>query len=465
MEALMRRFLTILTALTLLCFGLPVSTVQAEDPGYTDTTYWNNLCTGGQTLSADQKTACSAYMNYMSSQSSSLREQLAAIDAQKAEITKNIAAAAEKIKDYQSQADSLNSQIADLNGQIAVKEKEIEAKQADIDAKQADVDALTQKLKDRMTEAQGTMRLNTYLDILMGASSFTEMIRIANGIADISNYDNKTLDSLGTLIDELNSEKTDLEAAKTELDTQKQEVVDKQNSLLALKYQQQLVQDEYEKQSAELEAQGNTVAAALDSIKAAIQAISAALNEIATSPGWIYPVPGASRSAGTWYYSGGGVHLGEDFAAAQGTAILAAGNGVVINSVDGCPYGYLGSNCGNAYGGSYGGGNQVYLLTSINGSLYAIKYLHMLAGTPIAKATIVSQGDVIGRVGSSGNSTGPHCHIEVFYLGSGTSLSGYASSWNGDLAFGCGWGSAALNRLCENGVGVPCRIKPESVFG
>ena len=104
-------------------------------------------------------------------------------------------------------------------------------------------------------------------------------------------------------------------------------------------------------------------------------------------------------------------------------------------------------------------------MTKVNGNLYAIKYLHLLAGSPLAKGTIVTAGQQIGLLGSSGNSTGPHCHIEVFYLGSADQFASYAQNWNGDLAFGCGWGTAALNRLCENGVGAPCRVKPESVFG
>jgi murein DD-endopeptidase MepM/ murein hydrolase activator NlpD len=178
---------------------------------------------------------------------------------------------------------------------------------------------------------------------------------------------------------------------------------------------------------------------------------------------WVTPVAGARRSAGTWYYSSGGVHLGADYAAAVGTTIRAAGNGVVLKSADGCTVGYLGSTCAG-YGGSSGGGNQVYLLTKMNGSMYVIKYLHMQAGTPIATGTIVSAGEYIGRVGATGNVTGPHTHVEVFYLGDSAGFSNFALNWNGDLAFGCGWYYNALNRLCENGVGAPCRVRPETIF-
>lgn len=146
-----------------------------------------------------------------------------------------------------------------------------------------------------------------------------------------------------------------------------------------------------------------------------------------------------------------------------GTPIAAAGNGVILNSADGCGNnGYLGNTCGGS-GGSRGGGNQVYLLTNINGTTYAVKYLHMSPGSPIATGSVVSAGDQIGTVGQSGNASAPHTHIEVFKLGT-MSIESYANSWNGDLAFGAGWGSGALSNTCDKR-GAPCRVKPETAFG
>ena len=74
------------------------------------------------------------------------------------------------------------------------------------------------------------------------------------------------------------------------------------------------------------------------------------------------------------------------------------------------------------------------------------------------------KNEVLARVGSSGNSTGPHCHIEMFYLGSGDNedLLGYISRFNRggySLSFNCGWGSAALSNICDNnGYSAPCRL-------
>lgn len=437
----------------------------SNEPEFHDENYWTNLCTSGQTLSLEEKSQCSAYMQHMSAQSDNLREQLQAIENQRARIAADIATYAAQVRNYQAQADALNGDIAKLNGEIAVMEKEIEMTEEEMERKQDEIDQAKQKIKDRMVNAQGTMRLNPFLDILMGASSFENFIRIANGITDITSYDEKVMEDLADDIEELNQIKIKLEEDKEKLDEAKEELVTKQNEILTLKYQAEVIEQEFRKQSADLEAQGNRIASDIAAITELMREITEQLNTVVATAGWSTPVPGGRKSAGTWYYDGGGVHLGEDIAASRGTSIRAVGNGVILKSADGCGDGYLGNWCAGAPGGSAGGGNQVYLLTKINGGLYAVKYIHMLQGTPIAKGTIVMAGDYIGQVGTSGNSTGPHCHIEVFYLGSESNFTNYAQNWNGDLAFGCGWGTAALSRLCENGVGAPCRVKPETLFG
>ena len=86
-------------------------------------------------------------------------------------------------------------------------------------------------------------------------------------------------------------------------------------------------------------------------------------------------------------------HKGIDFAAATGTPIRASGDGVVD------------------FAGSQGGyGNLVVLKHWSN---YTTAYAHMSRFAPgIKKGTKVSQGDVIGYVGSTGWSTGAHLHYE-----------------------------------------------------
>ena len=88
------------------------------------------------------------------------------------------------------------------------------------------------------------------------------------------------------------------------------------------------------------------------------------------------------------------MHRGTDFAAPKGTPIMASGDGIIIKS----------GWCG-------GGGNCIKIK---HNSTYSTVYAHMSKfAFGIKKGVRVKQGQVIGYVGSTGMSTGPHLHYEV----------------------------------------------------
>ena len=100
-----------------------------------------------------------------------------------------------------------------------------------------------------------------------------------------------------------------------------------------------------------------------------------------------HPISGYSR-----------LHKGTDFAARSGTPIFAAGNGVVERA------------------SRYGGYGKYARIQHANG--YETAYAHMSRyGPGIKKGRLVRQGDIIGYVGSTGASTGPHLHYEVLING------------------------------------------------
>lgn len=454
--------------------------VHAE-PDYSDMAYWNQICTK-DVLSESERTSCTAYSQYLASQNNDLGKQLQEVEAQRQ-------AAYSDISTYQSQIEGYQNQIKDVQVKIDAKQAEIDAKQAEIDAKQAEIDQkvaeiakteqeieeLNNKIKARMENQQPTMRTSAYVDILMGASSFDAFIRLVNGFGAIAKSDKENIDHLIELKDQLviqrqqlEEAKAQLEKAKAELEEQKQQLVDEQSQLLVLQESIRVLLDKAQQRAAQLEGSIAAINQNIEATRQLMNSIASKLDTVVSSGSWTTPVSGAVRSAGTWNYPGGGVHLGYDFAAPIGTTIRAVGNGVVLQSANGCPtYGYLGNTCGYQYGGSSSGGNQVYLLTVIDGSLYAVKYLHMMINSPISTGTVVSAGDYVGKVGTSGNSSGPHCHVEIFYLGDGSNFSSYARNWNGDLSFGTGWAYGSYGtygRRCDQGYGAPCRIRPETVF-
>ena len=325
----MRRIIVLVSCIFIMLFStISVKAVSDED-FKNDPGYYENLCTNNNGLTDDQKAVCEAYRNYLNNESAKMQDYLKELESKIDEIAANINYYADLIKDYQSQIDALDVEIAALNNEILVKEAQIAEKQAEIDAKQAEIDELKSKVLNRMVASQSSMRINKFIDILMGATDLNDLLRRANGIKTISEYDQKTMDDIQLLVEQLNVAKEQIEKDKEVLDNDKQTVVDKQDQIYYLKAQAQVVQQEYLKQKADIEAEGNRIATDISSIQDTMNKISSELGNVVSSNGWTSPV-GGSHGEGTWHYSTGGVHLGADYPRSVGTPIYAAGNGVVL---------------------------------------------------------------------------------------------------------------------------------------
>jgi hypothetical protein len=114
---------------------------------------------------------------------------------------------------------------------------------------------------------------------------------------------------------------------------------------------------------------------------------------------FVWPA-GNHTLSGNDYWSG---HLGIDIAAGEGAAVYAADSGVVVFS-----------------GWATGGYGNTVMIDHGNG--YQTLYAH-LGGINASCGRSVSKGQVIAIAGNTGNSTGPHLHFEVRYLG------GFVSPW------------------------------------
>ncbi|MQY16190.1 hypothetical protein SRB5_63860 [Streptomyces sp. RB5] len=115
----------------------------------------------------------------------------------------------------------------------------------------------------------------------------------------------------------------------------------------------------------------------------------------APASGWVSPVTAPFHFTGTYNADGAHwahKHSGQDFAAPTGTAVKAAATGTVVT---------------NGWGGAYG--NQI-VIKHANG-MYT-QYGH-LSKSNVVTGQSVAAGSVIGKIGSTGNSTGPHLHFEV----------------------------------------------------
>lgn len=117
-------------------------------------------------------------------------------------------------------------------------------------------------------------------------------------------------------------------------------------------------------------------------------------------PHFIWPVDHSrtGEGFGVWRPDTNSMHMGMDIFPGEGTPIVAAQDGIVTKVEEGS--------------GSYGYAVMIY-----DGYQYTTVYAHMIAGSfaqyGIAVGTQVKQGQVIGLVGNTGRSTGPHLHFEI----------------------------------------------------
>ena len=444
----------------LLCLS-PSEILLAED-NYDDSDYWLTHCSYDSEYHDSEE--CDAYRQYLEDKKKNTNSTISELKARKENIGADLDEALEYAKDYANLAEQYESEIQTLRVQIKDLNDQIDQLTLEIESNRALVEALNERVLSRMRNAQGTMHFNPQLDFILGSKSFDELNRRSYGVQAIMQKDKEDRNELLGVIKKLEEDEKKLEESKVKLDEDMRALEDKQAELYAWEEYYRAVAQEFQAQYDEIMSQIEEMQASYAELASMIN-----LTGMGTSAYLASPVPGAGLSAGTWYYPssfGGGVHLGADFAVGRGTNIYSPANGVILVSSDGCGDGWLGNSCSGNGGGVAYGGNQVTMMVAADGNVFGVIMFHMLYGSPAAVGPI-EQGQYVGRVGSSGNSTGAHCHVELFYLGPGdiTDIQEDYMYRSYSQSFNCGWGSYALNRLCENGVGAPCRLKPENYFG
>jgi murein DD-endopeptidase MepM/ murein hydrolase activator NlpD len=129
----------------------------------------------------------------------------------------------------------------------------------------------------------------------------------------------------------------------------------------------------------------------------AVRSVAAAAEEAtkareAALPVWVLPVEHFRLTAGFGEYGlWASAHTGQDFAAPYGTPVHAIGDGKIIFA---------------GYDGAYG--NKI-AIQHPDGTVSW--YAHMSAF--VVRSGQVKAGEVIGRIGTTGNTTGPHLHLEI----------------------------------------------------
>ena len=307
-----------------------------------------------------------------------------------------------QISGFQTELDELAKQLESLNTQIAEKEATIKQKEEDFQAQKE----MLEKRLVALYEAGSV----SYLDMLLSSKGLSDFISKYYLISELANCDNELMDSIEKAKIELGLQKAELDKQKTEAEQAKETAQRKKNTLNLTVSEKNAIVSTLSAEEAELQAQLEEFEADKRAIQLELAKIAAASGNVtAVAPsaaGYISPIPGRTRRNITTGYYGYSGHTGVDFACAAGTPIVAVKSGVVVTS-----------KALKRPNGSYRSYGEYIVINHFDGTMTL--YAHMLPGSRMVfEGDTVAQGQQIGQVGTTGNSTGNHLHFEVRINGS-----------------------------------------------
>ena len=311
----------------------------------------------------------------------------------------------------------LNSKIETTNEQISAYSQLIADTQDELDEAQEELRALSEAHRERVRvmEEEGNI---TYWQVIFEANSFTDLLDRVNMIEEINASDRRRIEEMRIAADIVTATQMNLESEKSALEESRVQLAADEAALEEKRDESDEILHELEKKSEEYELLLAQSEVLQDELMLEIAEKETELKEAKydeylkklalqgenppSDATWVTPVSGWKLTSPfgmrlhpvLGYYR---MHNGIDMACSQGTPIYATRAGKVTRT---------------AY--QAGGAGNYVSINHLDG--FSSIYMHMphyvvSAGQP------VSQGQMIGYVGSTGISTGPHLHFGISYAG------------------------------------------------
>lgn len=318
------------------------------------------------------------------------------VQGEMGETLKKVEELNDSITDYEAQYSDLENQITTLENQIKTGSAQIQEIQEEYDRKE--------KILKRRTVALYEAGETTYLDFLLTSKSIVEFLSNYFMISEIIEYDNN-------LLEELAYKRTKLEEAKQKQEEQEKELrvaknkinstnillnntkILKENYIMKLTDEEKALQEQiaqYKEEQADLErkilASINWTGTMSIKFTGGVMVWPIAMEGTYITSGYgnrLHPIQGVYKN-----------HAGIDISGSNvnGAPVVAAADGVVT------------------YAGWIGGYGNCIIIN--HGSGIVSLYGHG-SETVATVGQVVKQGDIVMKVGSTGNSTGPHVHFEI----------------------------------------------------
>lgn len=388
--------------------------------------------------------------------SSEIKEQIEELEEQQEALEEEMKALRGQIKDNLSEMERiaaekdvidqeiflLNEQVTNINNQISAYSLLIADKQEELDTAKAHLEALSQKNKARIRAMEEDGELS-YWSVLFKANSFADLLDRLDMIEEIAAADQRRLREMSAAAQQVEAARLSLEEGKAALVETKNELHDAQAAMEAkraeadvllislnekgMEYEQMLENAESDEEALLAEIAQKEKDYTEAKRQEYLQWLSTSVPETTKPPSTGTSgnnKPNSNYVNGlTWYmpcnytkftspygwrihpvYGTRKFHSGVDLAAPSGTPIYATRSGTVTTT---------------SYNSSSG-----YYVTINHGDGFSSSYLHMTHYI-VSAGQRVTAGQVIGYVGSTGVSTGPHLHFTIYYNGSTVNPANY----------------------------------------
>ena len=346
-----------------------------------------------------------------------IQAELNAIQRQYNANYNDMAAIVEEKSAIDQETTLLNEKIETTNQQIAGYSQLIADGQEELEAAQAELRALSEANRERIRvmEEEGNV---TYWEVIFKANSFTDLLDRLNMMEEINTADRKRIEQMRIVADIIQATQDTITQEKDNLEKVRQQLAADEVALREKRAQSDGLLIELEKRAQEYQVLLAQSEELQDQLMLEIAAKEKDLEEAKhdeylaklalqgqnppSSATWVTPVSGFRLTSpfGMRLHpvlKVNRMHNGVDMACAQGTPIYATRAGKVTRT---------------AY--QAGGAGNYVSINHLDG--FSSVYMHMTHYV-VSEGQTVSQGQLIGYVGSTGLSTGPHLHFGVSYAG------------------------------------------------
>ena len=367
--------------------------------------------------SAVSSAAIKEELNTLKEQNATIQAEIDQIQSQYDATSNEIQALVDRKNAVDQEISLLHNQITNITQQINAYGQLIADAQDQLDDAEQTLTELNQKHKERIQAMEEAGNI-TYWQVIFQANSFTDLLDRMNMIDEIAAADQRRLDEIQSAADLVSATRQQMQEEKSSLDEMQLQLLDSQAALEEKRTESDELLRSLSKQQDEFQLLLDYSEARQDALMKEIaqkqKELSNAeyqekLAKIAlqgsnppSDATWLTPVSGYTITSAFGMrvhpvYGYQLMHNGVDLACPQGTPIYATRAGTVTTA-------------------SYQEGGAGYYVSINHGDGFGSIYMHMTHYV-VSAGQSVSAGQLIGYVGSTGVSTGPHLHFGISYAG------------------------------------------------